>query len=81
MGLLRPGVDVAGSHESTGLGLPMCLRAVKAIGGELRVHDAPGRGCVFTIELPKQSPDPTPIRARRPQPAAVPLGAQRARAR
>ena len=34
-------------------GLSISLRGVRANNGEIRVHDLPGQGCVFTIELPR----------------------------
>lgn len=47
-----------------GLGLSICLKAAKAMNGELRVRDMPGKGCVFTIDLPRQPPPPIPIGSR-----------------
>ena len=44
-----------------GLGLSISRRAVEAMGGELRVRDLPGAGCIFTIDLPRhlaQGPEP-----------------------
>jgi signal transduction histidine kinase len=35
-----------------GLGLSIARRSVEADGGRLTVQDMPGKGCVFTIELP-----------------------------
>ncbi len=35
-----------------GLGLDISRKAVKAFGGDIRVRNLPGKGCVFTIELP-----------------------------
>lgn len=35
-----------------GLGLDISRKAVKACGGEIRVHNLPGKGCIFSIELP-----------------------------
>lgn len=35
-----------------GLGLSIAKRSVEADGGYLRVHDLPGKGCVFTMGLP-----------------------------
>ena len=35
-----------------GLGLSIARRSVEADGGRLTVQDTPGKGCVFTIELP-----------------------------
>ena len=34
-----------------GLGLSISRRSIEADGGEIRVHDMPGTGCVFTIDL------------------------------
>lgn len=36
-----------------GLGLTISLKAVRAIGGEIGVRDLPGKGCLFTIDLPR----------------------------
>lgn len=36
-----------------GLGLSICFRAAKANGGLMRVRDIPGKGCVFTLDLPR----------------------------
>jgi signal transduction histidine kinase len=38
-----------------GLGLAICLRGTETLGGTLRVRDLPGKGCVFTVELPRAS--------------------------
>ena len=35
-----------------GLGLSICLRGVKVIGGDIHVRDLPGTGCIFTVDLP-----------------------------
>jgi signal transduction histidine kinase len=37
-----------------GPGLSIARQSVLAIGAELRVRDIPGRGCVFTIDLPRR---------------------------
>ena len=44
----RRGTDLTG----LGLGLAISRRSVGANGGEIQVKNLPGRGCVFTIELP-----------------------------
>jgi signal transduction histidine kinase len=36
-----------------GLGLSISRKSVEAEGGEVRVRDVPGIGCVFTIDLPR----------------------------
>ena len=44
----RRGKDRSG----LGLGLSISRKAVKASGGEISAHDLPGKGCIFTIDLP-----------------------------
>ena len=46
-------------HTGLGLGLSISLRGVRANGGEIRVRDLPGRGCVFTIDLPRAREAPS----------------------
>jgi signal transduction histidine kinase len=47
-------------RSGLGLGLAICRRSVEANNGVLRVRDIPGSGCVFTIDLPRQSlPQPS----------------------
>ena len=41
-------------HMGAGSGLSICIDAAKANGGELRIRDLPGRGCVFTLDLPRK---------------------------
>lgn len=43
----------SGDRSGLGLGLGISRRGVEANGGTLYVHNLPGRGCVFTIDLPK----------------------------
>lgn len=49
--LFRP--FVRGTHQQPGIGLGLSIarRAAKALHGEIRVRDLPGKGCIFTIEL------------------------------
>jgi len=48
-----PAFEQHGADRSgMGLGLSIARRAVEAMGGALRVRDLPGKGCVFTIDLP-----------------------------
>jgi signal transduction histidine kinase len=61
--LLEPFTQQGRDRTGLGLGLSICSKAVKAIDGELRIQDLPGKGCIFTIDLPKQPPPPTSIHA------------------
>jgi signal transduction histidine kinase len=62
--LLRPFVQQGHDRSGLGLGLSIALKAVKSMAGELRIRDVPGKGCVFTIDLPKQPAPPISIRDR-----------------
>jgi signal transduction histidine kinase len=59
--LLRPFIQKGGNRTGLGLGLSICVKAVKAMQGELKIRDLPGQGCIFTIDLPKEPPPPTSI--------------------
>lgn len=41
----------------TGLGLSICQSIVSAMGGEIQVESAPGRGTTFRVILPASGPD------------------------
>jgi signal transduction histidine kinase len=58
--LFDPFVQVGADHSGFGLGLAIAKQAVDAHGGALRVHNLPGRGCVFTLELPIEAPEGQP---------------------
>jgi signal transduction histidine kinase len=49
--LFRPFVQKADDRSGLGLGLTITQRTVEAHGGELRVRNLPGKGCVFEIDL------------------------------
>ncbi len=51
--LFRPFEQQGPNRSGLGLGLSISRRSVTAIGGELRVRDVPGLGCVFSVELPR----------------------------
>jgi len=51
--LFRPFEQRSPDRTGLGLGLSISRRAVEAIGGEIRVRDMAGVGCVFTIDLPR----------------------------
>jgi signal transduction histidine kinase len=54
--LLRPFTQQGADRSGLGLGLSICLKAAHAMSGELRIRDMPGKGCVFTIDLPRRLP-------------------------
>jgi signal transduction histidine kinase len=41
-----------GDRTGLGLGLSIARRAVRAHGGDIYIRNMPGRGCVFSIEVP-----------------------------
>jgi|GEM_PF-108054 signal transduction histidine kinase len=66
-----------GSHSSdAGLGLSICIKAAKANGGEVRVRDMPGKGCVFTLDLPRKPPALSSSSSFAPDPIAADLDAK-----
>jgi signal transduction histidine kinase len=50
--LFRPFEQRGVNRSGVGLGLSICLKTARAHGGEIRVRDLPGKGCVFTLDLP-----------------------------
>jgi signal transduction histidine kinase len=49
----RRGTDRSG----LGLGLSIARQAVRAHGGDIHIRNVPGKGCIFTIELPLAADD------------------------
>lgn len=41
-----------GDRSGLGLGLSIARKAVRAHGGDIHIRNVPGKGCVFTIDLP-----------------------------
>ncbi len=60
-GLFRPFEQRGTDRSGLGLGLSICLKAAKANGGALRVRDIPGKGCVFTLDLPRAPAPPLTV--------------------
>jgi signal transduction histidine kinase len=62
--LFRPFGDRRGT-DTTGLGLGLAIarRAVQAHDGDISVRNIPGKGCVFTIEIPLAAGDLAPAAA------------------
>lgn len=54
--LFDPFVQLGQDRSGFGLGLAIAKQAVDAHDGSLRVHDLPGRGCVFVLDLPVAGP-------------------------
>ncbi|MGD0674092.1 MAG: HAMP domain-containing sensor histidine kinase [Polyangiaceae bacterium] len=51
--LFRPFKQQSANRTGLGLGLSISRKNVEAIGGEIRLRDLPGVGCIFTIDLPR----------------------------
>lgn len=51
--LFRPFEQRGADRSGLGLGLSVTRKSIAANGGELRVRDIPGKGCVFGIDLPR----------------------------
>ena len=59
--LFEPFSQRSADRSGVGLGLSICRKAAEASGGELRVRDLPGHGCVFTLDLPRKPPPPLTV--------------------
>jgi signal transduction histidine kinase len=53
--LFRPFHQRSTDRSGLGLGLSISRKAVQLNSGEIRVRNLPGRGCIFTVELPRKS--------------------------
>ena len=51
--MFKPFTQSSADRSGLGLGLSIARRTVEAEGGSLTVQDVPGRGCVFTMSLPR----------------------------
>jgi signal transduction histidine kinase len=51
--LFRPFQQGGADRSGLGLGLSICLKVARAHGGLIRVRDLPGKGCIFTLDLPR----------------------------
>ncbi len=54
--LFRPFTRGSPDGSGLGLGLSIALSATRANSGELYVRNVEGKGCVFTIDLPRHAP-------------------------
>ena len=50
--LFRPFERSGSDRAGLGLGLAISRQAIEADGGKITVRDIPGKGCVFTVEMP-----------------------------
>ena len=57
--MFDPFVQLGKDRSGFGLGLAIAKQATEAHDGALRVHDLPGRGCVFVLDLPAREIPPT----------------------
>jgi signal transduction histidine kinase len=55
--LFHPFMQRSADHSGLGLGLSIALKAVQINSGDITVRDIPGKGCVFTIDLPRKEPE------------------------
>ena len=60
--MFSPFVQMGQDRSGFGLGLAISKRAAELHGGALRVHDVPGQGCVFVLDLPLDASTPVPER-------------------
>lgn len=62
--LFRPFGERRGADRSgLGLGLSIARRAVRAHGGDISIRNAPGKGCVFVVEVPLTDQRPAAVPA------------------
>jgi signal transduction histidine kinase len=55
--LFDPFVQSGADRSGFGLGLAIAKQASEAHNGVIRVHNLPGKGCVFTLDLPHEQPN------------------------
>jgi signal transduction histidine kinase len=51
--LFKPFQQHSSNRSGLGMGLSISRKAIRLAGGDIRVRDLPGEGCIFTIELPR----------------------------
>lgn len=56
--LFRSFAQQGSDRSGLGLGLSICRKAAHASRGLIHVRDLPGKGCVFTLDLPRKPPPP-----------------------
>jgi signal transduction histidine kinase len=68
--MFAPYVQMGTDRSGIGLGLSIARRSVEANEGVLSVRNMPGRGCVFTVDLPRHL-DPSPAAVEPPREHAL----------
>jgi signal transduction histidine kinase len=58
--IFRPFVQRSSDRAGLGLGLVISRQAIEADGGKISLRDIPGKGCVFTVEMPLVMDEPAP---------------------
>ncbi|MBK7861455.1 MAG: HAMP domain-containing histidine kinase [Archangiaceae bacterium] len=58
--LLDPFTQKSIDRSGLGLGLTIVTKTLAAMEGSLRVKDLPGKGCIFTIDLPEHAAEERP---------------------
>ncbi len=53
--LFRPFMQGAEERSGFGLGLAIARECIEAQGGSLRVTNLPGKGCIFTVSIPRHA--------------------------
>ena len=61
--MFLPFTQGSADKSGLGLGLSICQRVVEANNGVLSVHNKPGEGCIFTIDLPRHALANQPAKA------------------
>jgi signal transduction histidine kinase len=51
--IFRPFEQRNADRSGVGLGLSLSRHGVESFGGSLTVRNLPGKGCVFTVDLPR----------------------------
>ena len=54
--IFNPFIQSGTNRSGFGLGLAIAKQAAEAHNGSIRVHNLPGKGCVFTLDLPREQP-------------------------
>jgi signal transduction histidine kinase len=52
--MFSPFTQGGADRSGLGLGLSIARRTVESNGGSLTVLDMPGKGCVFSVRLPRR---------------------------